>query len=337
MRKPFWIHEINPKSIFEDIKEEQPGATFWDIFISYDATPIEVVDTSQEWRDRQKELIKTIINTYFIDKKMNRNEIELFMDTLAEFSYPENERYFDSLDSKYLPLTKKIYEIHLASLELTEATFHNFIYQFEIALEKHNHTHLMASGKEQMIQGLAALPHYSEEKKQEIIQNYLKMTEDLKDESYQDDFVENEFEDSKDVIYPQVSLAFSDTFYGFNDAGNLSFEEQERIANEKFEVYKVEITDMLQQLSNPELQPSTNSNLNDAQWDAYFAFAEANLQAYVFDGRIAVWNDIHRVLYLSMTKEDKELPYEIKLGGMLLEDYKMLLQKYNTIVDPSKH
>lgn len=33
-----------------------------------------------------------------------------------------------------------------------------------------------------------------------------------------------------------------------------------------------------------------------------------------------------------MTKEDKELPYEIKLGGMPLEDYVTLVTTYNSVI-----
>ncbi|WP_378181135.1 hypothetical protein [Aquimarina sp. SS2-1] len=337
MKTPFWIHEMPLKTIFEELKKEKPEATFWDIFSDYNSMPIEQGDNSKKWLAQQKELIEIILKTHFADKKINRDEIAGFTDILNEFCYPEEEHDFDGMDAKYLPLAKKIYETHLAPLRLTEATFQDFIYQFETALEEYNHSHLMASGKVEFIKGLASLPHYSEEKKQEIIKNYLKMTESFEEEPYQDEFDEdyidkNYYEtESQDVIYPQVPLASSNTFFGFDDAGNLPYDEQERIALEKFDSYQAQITELLQQSPNPDLQPKSTANFDDTMWDAYYALAEANLQVYKFYESFAVWNDTSRILYLSMSKEDKETPFEIKLGGMPLADYKALIKAYNAL------
>lgn len=331
MKKSFWIEDKSPKQYFAFIKEDYPEASFWDIFSDYNPILIESENRSEAWLTQQKELVDTIINTYLTDEAMDRNEIELFLDTLTMFNYPKEEQYFDGIDVKYVPLAKEIYQTHLASLGLNDATFDYFIYQLHIALEKHNHEHLIASGKAEMIKTLASLPHYSEEKKQEIIKNYLQITEGYEDEPYEDDSEEDDFEAREDIIYPQVCLAFSDTFFGIDDAGNIPYKKQEHIASEKYERFKAEITELLGQPPNPDLQPKPTSSFDDAQWNAYFAFAEANPQAYEFDERFAIWNDTYRVLYLSMAKEDKETPYEIKLGGMPLEDYEVLIKAYHCI------
>jgi len=332
MRKSFWIEDRSPKQYFELIKEEYPEAAFWDVFTTYNPIPIAPADRSIDWLNKQKELLNTVVNTYFTDSIMGRDEIELFINTLTEFSYPKEEQYFEDIDVKYLSLAKEIYKTCLAPLRLNDATFNNFMCQLHIVLEKHNREHIIALGKNEMIKRLSSLPHYSEEKKQEIIKNYLKMTEGYyDDEFYENDVAEDDFEEREAIIYPQIDLAFSDTFYDDNDAGNIPYKKQERIANEKYENFKAEITELLQQPPNTDLQPKFFGHLSDSQWDTYFTFAEAHPQAYEFNEQFAVWSNINKVLYLTMIKEDKETPYEIKLGGMPLEDYKTLVAGYNAI------
>ncbi len=52
---------------------------------------------------------------------------------------------------------------------------------------------------------------------------------------------------------------------------------------------------------------------------------------YEFEGDFVVWKGDGKVLFLSMNKEDKELPYTIQLGGLTFDKYNEILEKYNKI------
>ncbi len=339
MKKPFWITENSPKDFFELIKEDIPNATFWDVFTDYQPQGIEPADTSKAWLAQQKELITTIINTYFADTALESDQLDVLSETFTEFSLPEEQRYFDDLDRTYFSLVKKIHEIHLAPLALNGTTYSVFLYHLCNAIEKNIRKLLASKGDTSVIDDmLAKIPNCSEELKQQMIDNYHKMMTQHDEETSYDNYYketqyeeDDSFEEQDNVIYPQVHLAFSDTFYGDNDAGNISYKEQEQIANEKFEACKAEICSLLAQQPNEALQPKSSGTFNDKQWDAYFDFTEKHAMANELSNQFSIWNDDTRVLFLTMQKEDKELPYEIKLVGMPLEDYKKLLESYNAI------
>lgn len=340
MKKPFWITENNPKDFFKIIKEDFPEATFWDVFTDYQPQGEEPADTSAVWLAQQKELITTIIDTYFTDTALESDQLDVLSETFTEFSLPEEQRYFDDLDGTYFSLVEEIHETHLVPLALNRTTYDTFLYHLCNAIEKNSLKLLASQGNTSVIDDmLAKIPNCSEELKQQMIDNYHKMMAEHDEEASYDNYYkfekegdeEDYFEKQDNVIYPQVHLAFSDTFYDENDAGNMPYKTQERIANEKFEVYKAEICSLLAQQPNETLQPKSSSMLSDSQWDAYFDFTEKHVMANEFGNQFTIWNDTTRVLFLTMQKEDKELPYEIKLVGMPLEDYKMLLEGYNTI------
>ncbi|WP_291870426.1 hypothetical protein [Maribacter sp.] len=134
--------------------------------------------------------------------------------------------------------------------------------------------------------------------------------------------------------YPRINLAYSNTFFGFDDAGDLSYEQEEELANKKFEQYKNEISELLKQKSDDELSPKldyrkldANENLENIYWDA---MAE-NPFMHEFEGNFAVWKKKEKILFLSMTKEDRELPYEINLGGLTTKKYNEILNEFNKI------
>ncbi len=135
-------------------------------------------------------------------------------------------------------------------------------------------------------------------------------------------------------IYQKINLACSNTFFGFNDdAGSLSYEEQESFAHQKFEDYKKEISELLKHSPDKNLQPCLNLKNMEANnfWDIYYEFIEANPLMNEFQGHFAAWMGDEKVLFLSLNKEDKELPFHIDLGGLSLSKYKEILEKYNGI------
>ena len=154
--------------------------------------------------------------------------------------------------------------------------------------------------------------------------NYRNHSQNKTDEEYIDEF-----------DYPIIDLAYSNTFYGFNDdAGNLLYEEQEEFANKKFEQYKNEISELLKENPDDKLQPKLdyrkldeNDNLDSLYWNNM----ETNPFMHEFEGKFAAWKREQKVLFLSMTKEDKELPYDIHLGGLSKEKYSEILNKFNNI------
>lgn len=143
------------------------------------------------------------------------------------------------------------------------------------------------------------------------------------DEEYMDEF-----------DYPRINLAYSNTFYDDDDAGNLTYEKQEEFANKKFEQYKNEISELLRQKPDNELSPKidyrkldTNENLESIYWDTI----ETHPFMHEFDGDFAAWKNNEKILFISTTKEDKELPYEIYLGGLTTKKYSEILDKFNKI------
>jgi len=148
--------------------------------------------------------------------------------------------------------------------------------------------------------------------------------------------LETEIE-SYDFDYPRYTLAFSTTFYGFNnDGGNLSYEEQNECVTSKFNEYKNQISDLIKQNPDEALLPKidyerlfNNQELESVYWE----IIEMNPFMREFEGKFAAWKKNNKVLFLSVTKEDKELPYEISVGGLALEKYTEMLHKFNSIIN----
>ena len=153
---------------------------------------------------------------------------------------------------------------------------------------------------------------------------------------YREDKRKYDGEDIEEFDYPTIDLAYSNTFYDFNDAGYLSYEEQEEFANKKFVEYKNEISDLLKQDLDDKLLPKldyTKLNANDELENQYWLSIETNPFMHNFEGDFAVWKGEEKVLFLSVLKEDKELHYEIHLGGLTLEKYSEILKKFNKITE----
>ena len=138
-----------------------------------------------------------------------------------------------------------------------------------------------------------------------------------------------------DFLYARLTLVYSDTFFGFDDSGHLSYEEQEARANQKFEEYTVEISGLLQLQPDSALMPKPlDCEKLDREngWDAYDDFFETYSLAHELEGPLSAWQCDNKVLFLTMGKEDKELPYELSLCGLSFKHYRRVLEKYNQLL-----
>ncbi len=340
MKNKFWIEEKSPKQLYtEFILPENSNASFWDVFKNYepDYSRVEPADLSKEWLQREEKIIDEIVKNHFVQIQLKQKEIESLIDAIEEYLLPEEDQYTEDLSDKYKELARNIAQRYILPLQLERNTIDNFIDRLEYKLELLNESHIAESNKEAMRQSIrlkGIRGEYSKEKVEEILQN-LEMMWSIKTEIDETEYeeVEDETEiEVDDFIYPKYPLAFSTTFYGFNgDAGNLSYEEQEQFAQEKFKEYEDEISSLLNQEPHSELLPKKIDFEDNSTWDKYYELSEGNPFMYEFDGAFSIWKKDNKVLFLSMNKEDKELPYEIAIGGLVLSKYSEILNKYNSI------
>ncbi len=135
--------------------------------------------------------------------------------------------------------------------------------------------------------------------------------------------------------YPLVALAFSDTFFGLDDAGHLSYEEQEKQANFLFEDYKKEISELIGLEPDKSLQPEPIKTVifeDDKKYDVFADYTDKIPFSFDFEGGFCAWESEGRVLFISLTHEDKELPYQIYIGGLDLKKYLSILNPYNEML-----
>ena len=346
MKNKFWIEAKSPKQFFKEfIISENPKATFWDIFNSYepDYSIAEPADMSEEWLQKQNQIVEKIIQNYFAQTQFNRKEIELLIDAIEEYVLPEEDQYTEGLYSKYKEIAKSIAQNHILPLNLKQSALDDLIDKLEEELENFNESHIIESGQEAMRQSIrlkAIKGEYSKEKVEEILQNFELMwssptgKNEVIDEETEEDKTDTEIDD---FIYPRFPLACSTTFYGFNgDGGNLSSEAQEEFVNKQFEQYKIEISELLNQQPDNTLQPQLDYTKLDANEDLetiYWETIETNPFMHEFEGKFIAWKGIKEVLFLSVCKEDQGLPYQIIIGGLTLDKYYKILEKYNSITN----
>lgn len=345
MRDKFWIEEKSPKQFFKEfILSENPKANFWDIFSSYepDYSASEPIDTSEEWLQKQNKIVDEIIQNYFAKTQLNRKEIELLIDAIEEYILPEEDQYTEDLYSKFKEIAKSIAQNYVLPLKLKQSTIDNLIDRLEDKLEQLNESHIIENDKEAMRQSIrlkGIKGEYSKEKVEEILQSFEIMwstqtSPNAEEYGGTEEEADNEIDD---FIYPRYPLACSTTFFGFNgDGGNLSYEEQEEFVNKQFEQYKVEISELLNQQPDNTLQPKLDYTKLDADKDLkaiYWESIETNPFMHEFEGSFTAWKGNERVLFLSVSKEDKELPYEIIIGGLTSRKYYEILEKYNSITN----
>ncbi|WP_299362006.1 hypothetical protein [Winogradskyella sp.] len=346
MKNDFWIEDISPKQVFEEfILTENSEASFWDIFTSYEPdyehSKAELADLSEEWLQKQERIVNEIIQNHFIHIQLNEKEIGLLIDAIEEYLLPEEDQYTEDLNSQYKKIAKSIALDNIYPLKLKQSTVDNLIDKLEDKLESLNESYIVESEKEEMRQSIwlkGVNGEYPKEKVIEILQGLEMMwsTQTEIDESDYEEIEEETEIEVDDFIYPIFPLAFSTFFYGFNgDGGNLSCEEQEEIVNEKFEHYKDEISALLKQKPDDILQPEKldygKINTNEELMDIFLESLKMNPFMHEFGGNFAAWKDREKVLFLSVSKEDKELPYEINIGGLTLKKYSEILNKYNNI------
>ena len=346
MKNKFWIEEKSPKQFFKEfILSEKPKANFWDIFNSYepDYSTTEPADTSEEWLQKQNKIVGEIIQNYFTQTKLNRREIELLIDAIEEYILPEENQDTEDLYSKFKEIAKSIAQNYILPLKLKQSTIDNLLDRLEEKLENLNESHIIESDKEAMRQSIrlkGIKGEYSKEKVEEILQNFEMMWSipTGKNETEYEEAEEDETDiEIDDFIYPRFPLACSTTFYGFNgDGGNLSYEEQEEFVNKQFEQYKSEISELLNQQPDNTLQPKLDYTKLDADKDLeaiYWETIETKPFMHEFEGNFAAWKGKEKVLFLFVSKEDKELPYEINIGGLTSSKYYEILEKYNSITN----
>lgn len=346
MKNKFWIEEKSPKQFFKEfVLSENPKANFWDIFNSYepDYSRTEPANTSEEWLQKQNKIIGEIIQNYFTQTKLNRREIELLIDAIEEYILPEEDQDTEDLYSKFKEVAKSIAQNHILPLKLKQSTIDDLLDRLEEKLENLNESHIIESDKEAMRQSIrlkGIKGEYSKEKVEEILQNF-EMMWSIPTGKNETEYKETE-EDKADIeiddfIYPRFPLACSTIFFGFNgDGGNLSYEEQEEFVNKQFEQYKIEISELLNQQPSNTLQPKLDYlklNTNENLETIYLELIETNPFMCEFEGKFTAWKGEEKVLFLSVSKEDKELPYEINIGGLTLGKYYEILEKYNGITN----
>lgn len=295
MKAKFWIEDNSPKQFFEAYNKEKPFDSLWEIFTSYQPNyeNLDYANQSIEWLEKQKQIIDKIIQNHFSNSQFKRNEIEWLIEAIEEYVLPEEEQFLDDLKSKHKDLAKQITQEIIIPLKLNRYD----IYQLIDALEDN-----------------------------------LIMQDNLNDnvEAFDNNEIDEDTTETDDFYYPNYTLAYSNTFFGFNgDAGDLSYEEQEKTAQKKFKQYEEEISALLNQKVDTELLPKRLDLQDESDDDAYFELVEKNPFFHEFEGDFSIWQNDNKVLFLSMTKEDKELPYEIKIGGLTLLKYKEVLNVYN--------
>jgi hypothetical protein len=346
MKNKFWIEEKSPKQFFKKLfLSENPKTNFWDIFNSYepDYSITEPADKSEEWMQKQNEIVDKIIQKYFAQTQLNRKEIELLIDAIEEYLLPEEDQCVEYLYSKFKEIAKSIAQKYIIPLKLKQSTLNNLIDRLEDKLEHLNESHIIENDKEAMRQSIrlkGIKGEYSKEKVEEILESLEMMWSNPteKSEAEYEETEENKADiEIDDFIYPRFPLACSTTFYGFGgDGGNLSYKEQEEIVNKQFEQYKIEISELLNQQPDNTLQPKldyTKLDANENLETIYWELIETNPFMHEFEGHFVAWKGTKEVMFLSVNKEDKELPYEIIIGGLTLSKYYEILEKYNSITN----
>ena len=335
MTSQFWQVEESPGQILAELQKDKPSASLWDIFQDYspkynDTKP---ADTSEEWLGKQAQLVEQIIGEQLSDNTFDRYELDAFLDSLDTQLIPEDEADIgiDVEDTKYDELSKLIAEKYIAPLGLNENTLVNFLDALETKLIEPNKELIEKQEREQTEQFIRDM--YPPEQANEILKN---ADFSLDDDSEEEDDDNTENENFDNFMYQQIDLAISDTFFGDDDAGAMAYEEQEKLALEKFEHLKAEISEILNQSPDPQLHPhsidTSKMDSDDFDWGAYYQAMEVNSFAHEFDGVFTAWKGDGKVLFLSAMKEDKELPYQITLGGLSLDKYNEVLASYNEIV-----
>ncbi len=336
MSTTFWEIEHNLKEIFKDIQTDNPKATLWDLFNDY--TPFtddrEPANTSEEWLAQQAKFVDDIVSEHFANMPLNRASLDLIMDAISDRLFPEDnpDHEPDPDEKQYQDLAKSIIEKYITPHNLNENTQMNFLDALEDKLEVINKEQILKDDKEEMRALIQA--NYPEDQVEEMLKN-LESSWEMDPED--DEEIEQDALEADAFDFPQMELAYSDSFFGIDDAGDLPFEEQERLAQDKYASYQNDISELLGQQPDVALQPKDLHALKveeeDVDWGKYYSFFDANPFAYVIDGTFLVWRGKNEVLFLSMKKEDKELPYSICLGGLSLEKYMQVLNAYNEMVE----
>ena len=339
MNTRFWVEEKSPKQVYqESILGSIPGSSFWDIFHSYEPEydDSEPANTSKEWLQKQAVVIDEIIKKYFDGKPFSLNELGELIDTIDEYSSPDEEQELEYLSSKYKAVAQQVAQEYILPLHLNENTRYDFICALEDRLEELCLGPTAEAYKEAMRQEIrlrGIIGEYTEEDVEKAIRNLEEMwVSEGEEESGEYEEEDRMAVEVDDFIYPSLCLALSTTFYGFNgDGGNLSYELREELAQEKFKEYEAELSVLLVQKPDTSLLPQRFPLSGDEAWNKFIDLIESNPFMNEFDGAFTIWRKEDKVMFLSMTKEDKELPYEIRIGGLSVEKYKQIVNLYNHI------
>lgn len=345
MKANFWVVEKSITQIFEkSVKPHKSNATLWDIFSNYTPQLLNdktTVPKNSKWLDQHRHVVHTICDTYFADHHLNGREIELLMEAIEEYLLPEDQQETEHLYAKLKDVARAVVKTQLESLQLTGKNLWDLLIALEVELQKRNSQHIAASAKETQTQWIkleGIKGTYTEEQVSTILKNLEQSWTHIPVNS--EEYTENERNEDKEnstidaFEYLQLELAYSTTFFDDKDAGYLSFEEQEEIANKKFEDYKNEVSELLGQNPDEQLLPKLDYNkLNNdiKKEEMYWLYLEKNPFMFQFEGDFTVWKATDKVLFLSTHKEDKELAYEIHLGELPLNHYMELVNKYNSI------
>ena len=341
MKTKFWIEEKSPKLLFDAlIKDKDTVISFWDIFSNYSPIYENIKPTKNDkgWILKQNIVIEKIIAENLYSKKLNRQEIALLLEAIQEFTFLEDEQNLEYLSTEFKEKAKLIATAYIIPLKMNTHILDAFLDNLENRLKKINKEYIIKCDivvAKQNIRLQAIQNNYSKEKTEQMLHNLDLMWGNAPLEKEEDEEIKDESEIAVDTFfYPQINLAISTTFYGFNgDGGEIPYEEQEKISHEKFKQYQNEISKILGQNPNNELLPKLDFKKieTNSLWETYDTYTEANPFTYEFEGDFVAWKRNDKVLFLSVKKEDKELPYEINLGGLDYNKYREVVETYNNI------
>ena len=332
---PFWSEQADLKDLFSKLIDKDDSInSLWDVFTSYEMIQShqaeDDADTSEQWLAKQAHIIKEATATYFAKVKLNEENIVDILDTIAAISEGEAPEE-QGLEPEWSELAGTIVNQYLADEQLSQGTLYNFLDAFEQSLLSHNKQHILVSQQQQLRDVLESQTNLSEELKRQLLNNLERSLDGELSEELGDD----EQYDEPQADWPRLTLAYSTTFFSDKDGGNIDCDEREATVRQKFEDYKSQVTDLLNQSPASDLQPLpvTPEHMdNEKALHAFYDTIDENNFFYVLGNDFSIWQSDDKVFFLYLEKEDKELPYEIVLGGMLLADYQPMLDGYNSAV-----
>ena len=338
MLDQFWEDKESIAALYDELKQDEgnPNASFWDIIVWYEPDYRLAADISKRWLRKQDKLIAEIMQTYFMDDQLDFQEICLIYSAILGYLFPyESQRAKDELDSKFRKIAKKIALEYIEPLYLVESTTFQFMAKLRDELTLYNKDYFNKVYNEELLQSSLSTTEDPKQREEIIRLNTRRPMEAY----YEMIYSLEELKASDPFRYHKITLTMSMDFLGiFGDIAVIPHEGREKVAQEKFEQYSTEISNALDQLPDPDpsLQPR---QLDFTRIDVNFEYDKLVKRipfVWQLGGKISIWKDKERMIFLSMDKigERRETSrYLINMGGLTLKKYREVLEKYNAIAD----